>query len=164
MSNKPTKYFGKYRGEVTDNQDPLNLGRVRAKVLTIYGENDSGWALPSVPYAGPSVGFFFIPPIGAKVWIEFEAGNPDVPIWSGCFWGSGDTPKSPALPDVKIIKTASATLTLDDSPGAGSITIENTSDLKIVMDSSGIELSTSSSKIKLSPGSVSINDGALEVV
>jgi uncharacterized protein involved in type VI secretion and phage assembly len=164
MSSNPTKYFGKYRGEVTDNKDPLMLGRVRAKVPTVFGSNDSGWALPCAPYAGKNVGFFCIPPVGAKVWIEFEAGNPQVPIWAGGFWESGDTPKNPPSPDVKILKTDSATVTLDDSPGAGSVTIETTSGLKMVMDSNGIELSNSSSKIKLGASSVSINDGALEVV
>jgi uncharacterized protein involved in type VI secretion and phage assembly len=164
MSNNPTKYFGKYRGEVTDNKDPLMLGRVKAKVPAIFGGNDSGWALPCSPYAGNGVGFFFIPPVGAKVWIEFEAGNPDAPIWAGAFWGTGEPPKTPAVADVKVIKTDSATITLDDTPGAGGITIETTAGLKIVMNSSGIELSNSSSKIKLSPASVSVNDGALEVI
>ncbi len=164
MSDNAPKYFGKYRGEVTDNQDPLTLGRIRAKVPVIFGDNDSGWALPCAPYAGKNVGFFCIPPVGAKVWIEFEAGNPQVPIWTGGFWGSGDTPKTPASPDVKILKTDSATVTLDDTPGAGSVTIETTTGLKIVMDQNGVELSNSSSKIKLGPSSVSINDGALEVI
>jgi len=162
MSNNPTKYYGKYRGEVTDNKDPLNLGRIRAKVPAVFGSNDSGWALPCAPYAGKSVGFFFIPPIGAKVWMEFEGGTPENPIWAGGFWETGDTPKTPASPDVKVIKTDSSTITLDDT--AGSLTIETTSGLKIVMDSSGIELSNSSSKIKLTSSSVLVNDGALEVV
>jgi uncharacterized protein involved in type VI secretion and phage assembly len=164
MSSNPTKYYGKYRGEVTDNQDPLTLGRIRAKVPAIFGGNDSGWATPCAPYAGKGVGFFFIPPVGAKVWIEFEGGDPENPIWSGGFWETGDTPKTPASPDVKVIKTDSATITLDDTAGAGSLTIETTSGLKIVMDSTGIELSNSSSKVKLTSSSVSINDGALEVV
>jgi uncharacterized protein involved in type VI secretion and phage assembly len=164
MSNNPTKYFGKYRGEVTDNTDPLMLGRVRAKVPAIFGDNDSGWALPCAPYAGNGVGFFFIPPVGAKVWIEFEAGNPEVPIWSGGFWGTGEPPKTPAMPSIKIIKTDTATITLDDTPGAGGITIETSSGLKIVMNLSGIELNNSSAKIKLTPASVSVNDGALEVI
>ena len=90
--------------------------------------------------------------------------DPETPIWSGGYWETGDTPKTPALPDVKIIKTDTATITLDDTPGAGGITIETTSGLKIVMDSNGIELSNSSSSIKLTPASVSINGGALEVI
>jgi hypothetical protein len=158
------QYFGKYRGEVTDNQDPLMMGRIRAKVPAIYGDNDSGWALPCSPYAGKGVGFFFVPPVGAKVWIEFEAGKTDVPIWSGGFWGTGETPKAPASPDIKVIKTDTATITINDMPGTGGVTIETNSGLKIVMDATGIELSNSSAKIKLTPASVSVNDGALEVL
>ena len=164
MSRNPSSYFGKYRGQVSDNKDPLMLGRIRAKVPAVFGDNESGWALPSAPYAGNGVGFFFIPPVGANVWIEFEAGNPDTPIWAGCFWGTGEPPKTPAVADVKVIKTDSATITIDDTAGAGGVTIETSSGLKIVMDSSGIELSNSSSKIKLTSSSVSVNDGALEVV
>jgi hypothetical protein len=103
--------------------------------------------------------------VGANVWIEFEEGNPDYPIWGGCFWGDGEAPK-PAVPEVKVVKTDFATITLNDSlPGAGGIvTIETSSGLKIVMDIKGIELSNGASSVKLSSNSVSINDGALEVI
>jgi uncharacterized protein involved in type VI secretion and phage assembly len=164
MSNKPRRYFGKYRGTITDNQDPLKLGRIRAKVPVIFGDNDSGWALPCTPYAGKGVGLFCIPPTGSMVWIEFESGNPQTPIWTGCFWGNGDTPEESASPDTKILKTATTTIKLDDTSGSESILLETTSGLKIVMDKEGIELSNSSQKIKISSSGVSINDGALEVM
>ena len=57
------------------------------------GDKETAWALPSVPYAGNGVGFVFIPPIGTNVWIEFENGDPDTPIWSGSLlgkWASTD--------------------------------------------------------------------------
>jgi uncharacterized protein involved in type VI secretion and phage assembly len=163
MSTQTTKYFGKYRGPVTDNKDPLKLGRIRAKVPVIYGEYDSGWALPCTPYAGKGVGLFCIPPTGAMVWIEFEAGNPQTPIWTGCFWENGDTPEKTASPDIKILKTETNTITLKDTSGSESITIETASGLKIVMDKKGIELNNSSQKIMLSSSNVSINNGALEI-
>ena len=164
MSHESYKYFGKYRGTVTDNQDPLKLGRIKAKVPAIFGEHDSGWALPCVPYAGKGVGFFFIPPIDARVWIECEDGDPQTPIWTGGFWGDGDTPEESASPDIKILKTDTSTIKLDDTSGSESITIETASGLKIVMDKEGIELSNSSQKIKIASSGVSINDGALEVM
>ncbi len=157
-------FFGKYRGNVSSNNDPLMLGRVRAKIPAVFGDEETGWALPCVPYAGSGVGFFFIPPVDANVWIEFEGGDPDYPIWSGCFWGTSEAPATPAVPDTKIIKTDTATIKLDDTPGAGGITIETTSGLKIVMNTSGIELSNGSSSVKLTPSSVSVNNGALEVM
>lgn len=156
-------FHGKYRGVVTANKDPDRLGRIRAKVQDVLGDRESGWALPALPYAGDGVGLYLIPPIDAFVWIEFEHGDPDYPIWTGCFWGGRDRlPVSPVSPDVKVLKTGSATITLDDQPGKGSVKIE-TGNLKIVMDSQGIELSNGSQTVKLSSANVSINNGALEV-
>lgn len=158
------KFFGKYRGKVTDNTDPLMQGRIRATVPAVFGEEDSGWALPAAPYFGSGVGFFFVPPVDANVWIEFEGGDADYPIWTGGFWETGETPATPGLPSTKIIKTDTATIKLDDMPGAGGITIETTTGLKIVMDVTGIELSNGSMSVKLTPASVSVNNGALEVI
>jgi Type VI secretion system/phage-baseplate injector OB domain len=163
-SSGSSRHFGKYRGKVTDNKDPLMQGRIRAKVPVVFGNNETGWALPSAPYAGSGVGIFFIPPINANVWIEFEEGNPDIPIWSGCFWGIGEAPKMPAIPEIKVIKTDFATITMNDLAGAGGISIETTNGLKIVMSITGIELLNGAAKIKLTPAGVSINDGALEVI
>ena len=155
------EFYGKYRGIVTDNTDPNRLGRVRVRVQDVLGDQDSGWALPAAPYAGNGVGLYLIPPFDAFVWVEFEHGDPDYPIWTGCFWGGSDQlPGSPVNPDVKVLKTESATITLNDSES--SVTIE-TGNLKIVMDNQGIELSNGSQKIKLSSSSVTINDSALEV-
>jgi uncharacterized protein involved in type VI secretion and phage assembly len=165
MSNQSgPPFFGKYRGIVTDNQDPRMQGRIQARVQDIFGEHSSGWALPSSPYAGDGVGLFLIPPVDAWVWIEFEHGNPEYPIWSGCFWAQGQTPATPALPDKKILKTEVGTITLDDSRGAGGITIETRAGMKIVINSQGIEIDDGQrGKIKLSGPKVSINDTALEI-
>jgi uncharacterized protein involved in type VI secretion and phage assembly len=157
------EFYGKYRGVVTDNNDPNQRGRLRVHVQDVLGDQDSGWALPAMPYAGNGVGLYLIPPVNSFVWVEFEHGNPDYPIWTGCFWdGNDQLPGSPVSPDVKVLKTDTATVTLNDSSGQSSIQIE-TGNLKIVMDSQGIELSNGSQTIKLSSSSVSINSGALEV-
>lgn len=159
------KYYGKYRGQVTDNKDPNQIGRIKAKVPDVLGTTESGWAVPCVPYAGKNVGFQFIPPVGAKVWIEFEKGDSDHPIWSGGFWESGEMPEASADPSsVKLIKTNRATITLSDLSGAESLTIEGVSGLKIVMDANGIELINGGSRIKITATRVSVNDGALEVI
>lgn len=157
-------FLGKYRGTVSDNKDPSMIGRIRAKVPAVFGHDDTGWALPCSPYAGNRVGFFFIPPLDANVWIEFEGGNTEVPIWSGGFWGTGEPPSTPANAEIKVIATDSATITLNDMPGVGGVTIQTMSGLKIIMDATGIELSNGSAKVKLTPAVVSINDGALEVI
>jgi uncharacterized protein involved in type VI secretion and phage assembly len=164
MSDLRQQYYGKFRGIVSDNRDPLMQGRVRAKVPDVLGDEESGWALPALPYAGKNVGLLLIPPTDALVWIEFEHGDPDYPIWTGCFWAAGELPVSPAVAEKKILKTDSGTITIDDTLGAGGITIETTAGLKITMDMTGIEITNGQgATIKLSGPQVSINNGALEV-
>ncbi len=146
MSGPP--FFGKYRGVVTNNNDTeRKLGRIKAKVFDIFGDLESPWALPSVPYAGKGVGLFLMPPVGSLVWIEFEQGDPAHPVWSGCFWAAGEIPAEQAVPEMKVLKTDMGTVTLNDQPGSGGITIETNSGLKIIMDSKGIEISNGAQKI-----------------
>ena len=162
--NGDKQFYGKYRGVVTDNQDPLMLGRIRAKVHDVLSDNESGWATPCVPYAGKGVGLFLIPPKDALVWIEFEHGEPDHPIWTGCFWAQGEVPVTPAVPEKKVLKTDVGTVTLDDTDGAGGITIETTDGMKVVINSGGIEINNGqNANIKLNSNTVSINGNALEV-
>jgi uncharacterized protein involved in type VI secretion and phage assembly len=161
--NRP--FFGKFRGVVTDNRDPLFLGRVKARVQDVFGDNDSGWALPSLPYAGKGVGLFLIPPVDASVWIEFEHGDPDYPIWTGCFWSAGELPATPAVAEMKVLKTDVGTFTLNDLPAVGGITIETSAGMKIVINMQGIEINNGiGGSIKLTGPQVSINEGALEVM
>jgi len=162
-------FFGKYRGKVENNVDPLQMGRIQVSCPAVLGEGSLSWALPCAPFAGAGVGFFAVPPTGANVWVEFEAGEPDQPIWSGGFWGVGEVPALPALAEVKVWKTDCVTLTLSDLPGAGGFTVEVNPPavampLKLVFDASGIELSGGSASVKLTPVSVSVNNGALEVI
>jgi Type VI secretion system/phage-baseplate injector OB domain len=162
-------FFGKYRGTVANNVDPQQQGRIQVHVPAVLGDGRLSWAMPCVPYAGSSVGLFVVPPVGANVWVEFEAGNPDYPIWSGCFWGLGEPPAMPALPTTKVFKTDGVTLKLDDLPGAGGFTIEVmppvvATPLSLVFNASGIELKNGAASVKLSPASVSMNNGALEVI
>jgi len=159
------QFFGKFRGVVTDNRDPLMLGRIRARVQDVLGENESGWALPSLPCAGNGVGLFLVPPVDASVWIEFEHGDPDYPIWTGCFWSQGELPATPAVAEMKVLKTDLGTIIINDLPGAGGITIETTAGMKIVIDMTGIEINNGmGGSIKLNGPKVSINEGALEVL
>ena len=162
-------WFGKYSGKVENNVDPLMQGRVQVSCPAVLGDGRMAWALPCAPYGGSGVGLFAIPPVGTKVWVEFEAGDADHPIWTGCFWGPGEAPAAPALAQMKVLKTDSITLTMSDIPGAGGFTIEVNppavaTPLKLKFDSAGIELSNGAAKVALTPASVSINDGALQVI
>ena len=161
-------FYGKYRGTVANNVDPMQRGRVQVEVPAVLGDGRLSWAEPCVPYAGDQVGLFAVPPVGANVWVEFEGGDTDHPILAGCFWGQGQAPGT-GLPTTKVLKTDSITLTLEDLSGAGGLTIEVGSPaapvaMKLACTSTGIELSIGASKLLLSSSSVSINDGALEVI
>jgi uncharacterized protein involved in type VI secretion and phage assembly len=120
-------YYGKYRGKVVDPLDPNGLGMVKVTVPDVLGDV-ALWAMPCVPYAGPKVGWLFVPPKSANVWVEFEAGNPEFPIWSGGFWGSGEDSLTGAStstgPDVKVLKTDTFALTIDHSQGKNTAIFE----------------------------------------
>lgn len=164
-----TEFFGKFRGTVTDIQDPLFMNRVRAKVPDVMGDEESGWAMPCLPVAGGGMGFFALPKIGAGVWMEFEHGDPDYPIWSGCWIGSAaDAPAEVLVPPYKkiILKTESGhSIVLDDTPGIGGITLQTSGGQKIVLTATSVELTNGmGGTIKMTGPQVSINDGALEVI
>lgn len=159
-----SQFFGKYAGTVQQNFDPLGRGRLMVRVPAVFKQGNV-WALPCVPYAGPGVGFFAMPPIDAHVWVEFEGGDSRRPIWSGCFWGQGESapvPVSPLAEKKKVLKTETCTLTLDDTPVTGGVTIEM-GGATIAIDSLKIEIKRGPRSIKITTASVSINDGALEV-
>lgn len=108
------RYYGKYRGFVVDNADPENRGRLKVRVPGVLGEEVvSGWAMPCAPYGGsPDLGFFFVPEVEAGVWVEFEMGNLEYPVWVGTFWakpgGTTEVPKpadTQTPPTRKIIRT-----------------------------------------------------------
>lgn len=154
-------HYGKYRGFVHDVDDPEHQGRLRVKVPEILHDEPSGWALPAAPYAGPGVGMFAIPPAGAGVWVEFEAGDVSRPIWSGCWWASDHRPEhhdgKKALPPLKIIRSEQGlmvsldddgqVITLSDEHGDNQLTIEVQKgqvtlrgSMKVVVEAPKIEL------------------------
>lgn len=162
-------YYGKYRGKVENNLDPLQQGRIQVSVPQVLGQGTLSWAMPCAPMAGSQMGVFAIPPKGANVWVEFEAGDTNMPIWAGGFWGQGEFPTTPPVPSgmsIAFIKTKQATLTLSDLPGTGGVTIEFSPSLKIAVTATGIEITNGQgATVKLGPGpKVAINDGAIEVM
>lgn len=153
------RFYGKYRGTVTDVDD--STLRIKAKVPSVLRDQDTGWCLACVPYAGPNVGIAFIPEVGAGVWIEFEGGDVSYPIWSGCYWRTDELP-SDATPKVKAIVTANGNKILLDDDGQ-TITITDQSENTVTMSSDGITVKRGSNKVEVTDSQVSVNDDAFTV-
>ncbi len=155
------EYLGKYRGVVITNKDPLDLGRIKVTIPALPQTLDT-WAMPQLPYGGPQVGFHGIPPPSAKVWIEFERGNPSFPVWSGAFWDPKEFPEpkkvsseQPAL-EVKMWKTVSSIFYMDDTKQKGAIKLEIGSPaigtpVTMLFNSEGALLKTGQGSIKIEP-------------
>jgi uncharacterized protein involved in type VI secretion and phage assembly len=163
-----SRFFGKYRGVVVGNQDAEGRARLQVKVPEVRGDSVVDWALPASPYAGHGVGFFALPPVGANIWVEYEGGNLRYPIWSGCFWERGEIDSTDANPQVVFLKTASATLRIDDA--AGEITIE-TGSAKITLSVSEIKIeapqitnTASGATTQLTTAGFDALQGALKVI
>lgn len=141
-STQPVHFYGKNRGRVVDNNDPQQLGRLKAHVPEVLGEEDSGWALPCVPYAGDGSGLYTIPEPGTGVWIEFEAGDPSRPIWSGCWWEEGQLPADNGgergAPSLRILRSEQGLmLTFDDSSQVITVSDEGGSNLLEIQVAAG---------------------------
>lgn len=154
-----SRYWGKYRGVVTD-VDAATM-RVKASVPAVLGGISSGWAAPCVPYAGPQVGFCMLPDLGSGVWIEFEGGDVSFPIWTGCYWNTGDIP-SAAAATLKTIVTTSGSLAFDNN--ASSVTLADSAQHTAVLNASGVTLTAGAGSVAVGASGVSVNNGALEVM
>jgi uncharacterized protein involved in type VI secretion and phage assembly len=163
-----TEFLGKYRGVVSDIQDPLMTMRIKANVPDVYGEGTSGWAMPCAPFGGSQVGLFALPTVGAGVWMEFEHGDPDYPIWSGCWWGAAsEIPTqwlTPPYKKVMLVTPSGHSITVDDTPGIGGITLQTADGAKVVLSATGCQFTNGQgATIQLTGPQVSVNNGALDV-
>lgn len=172
MPTEPQRFYGKYRGTVLNNVDPMQQGRIQAVVPDVAGLVPTSWALPCLPLAGINTGLFTVPPIGAGVWIEFEKGDPDFPVWVGGFWGSAaELPAlsrtvPPAVSGITLQTTLKNGIVISDVPGpTGGILIQTTTGATISVSDVGIVISNGKGAvISLTGPTVDINAGALTVV
>jgi hypothetical protein len=158
------RFHGKYLGVVVDNDDPKGLARLRVRVPEVFGDESTGWAMPCSPYAGSGIGLAAVPPVGSLVYVEWPAGDTTrVPIWSGGAWPDGDGVQD-AGPDALVLTTpAGHKVVLRDESGSEAIEIEAASGAKLVLDKNGVQIEFGSQKLAMTQGSISLNDGALEV-
>ena len=171
MSDTP-KYYGKYRGTVVQNIDPMQMGRIQVMVPDVSNIIPSTWAMPCVPVAGRQMGTYVVPQIGASVWVEFEQGNPDHPIWVGGFWGSvAEFPAlalagMPASPNIVLQTTGQNAIVISDLPGpTGGIMLKSTTGATIIVNDTGIYIQNGKgASIEMTGPAVTINKGALQVI
>ncbi|HVO10142.1 MAG TPA: phage baseplate assembly protein V [Vicinamibacteria bacterium] len=180
------RYYGKYRATVIDNVDPMQLGRIQVLSPDVHGMVPTSWAMPCVPIAGTQSGIYCVPPIGSSVWIEFEQGDLDFPIWVGGFWGLQSDPPGlalapPAAPpgaNICLQTVQQNSILLSDSPTPpGGITIKSRSGAQITLLDTGVSVVspvpvtisaptiniTGSTAINITAPTVTINGGALVV-
>jgi hypothetical protein len=167
-----TRYIGKYRGTVVNNVDPMQIGRIQAIVPDVSNVIPTSWAMPCLPSAGINTGVFTVPQVGAGVWMEFEHGDPDRPVWVGGYWGTAaEVPVlahlvPPAVNGLTIQTTLKNGIVVSDVPGpTGGILIQTTTGAMISVSDVGIVISNGKGAIisMLGP-TVDINVGALTVV
>lgn len=168
----PNKFFGKFRGMVLNNIDPMQMGRIQVQVPDVSNLLPTSWAMPCFPFAGKQMGMWAIPQIGAGVWVEFEQGNPDYPIWSGCFYGSAaEVPAlaltaPPPLSDIVLQTALQNTLLISDMAGpTGGILLKTMTGAMISINDVGITISNGKgATIIMSGPSVTINAGAMVII
>jgi uncharacterized protein involved in type VI secretion and phage assembly len=164
-------YYGKYRGMVLNNVDPLQKGRIQVQVPDVLGLGLSSWAMPCMPMTGVQAGVYAVPPIGAGVWVEFEGGNPEAPIWTGGFWGTAAevpalalAPSLPASPNIVLQTMGQNSIVVSDVPGTGGILLKSPGGAMILVNDVGITISNGrGASIVLAGPSVTVNNGALVV-
>ena len=173
------KFFGKYRGTVLNNVDPMQIGRLLVIVPDVSNISPSSWAMPCFPVTGPQMGMWVLPQIGSGVWVEFEQGDPDYPIWSGCWYGSvAEVPAlalaaPPAVPNFVLQTQLQNTILISDLPGpAGGILLKTLTGALISISDVGITISNGKGAIitlmgptlSITAPTVDINLGALTIV
>lgn len=167
-----TPFWGKYRGTVINNLDPEMRGRIQAMVPAVSNIMLTSWAMPCLPVTGIQTGMFTVPIIGSKVWIEFENGDPDYPIWTGGFYGSAaEVPAlartaPPVVPSITLQTPLQNGITINDVPGPlGGIVIKSATGATLIVNDTGIYIQNGkgASLVMVGP-SVTVNNGALSVI
>jgi hypothetical protein len=166
------KFYGKYRGTVVNNVDPEQRARIQAMVPDVAGFALTSWALPALPIGGLQMGLFTAPVIGSGVWIEFEQGNIDYPIWTGVYWGSAaEVPALshllvPGVPGFVMQTTLQNGILVSDVPGpTGGIMLMSPTGAMILINDVGITITNGQgASIQMTGPSVVINAGALTVI
>lgn len=133
------RFYSIYRAIVIDNEDPLNLNRLLIHVPDIT--NNNVWAFPKHQPGSNGYGAKYLTPQKDEiVYVEFQTGDPQYPIWSFHGWAETQVPD-----DLKGTKVAGFItpngnkVKLDDVGNIVEIEINGNQKIKIHPD--GINLS-----------------------
>lgn len=161
----PGRYYGLYPAVVSDNQDPDSQGRVKVRMPwaadTGTAEYDV-WARLATTMAGGSRGTWFIPETGDEVLVGFGGGDPDHPYVVGALWNGQDSPPETInqTNDIKsIVSRTGITITLDDTSGAVTLSLETPGGQKVRLEDGGNRLTVADvtgNTLEMSPSGVSI--------
>ena len=115
--------------------DPDSMGRIKARVPSVCGTEETGWALPCLPFVGPDMGIFMVPEVDANVWVEFEQGDIRFPIWSGGWWSTGsDVPNGATPQQVLLAATKNAAELCGVGDDLGTIEVGKLADMIAVAE------------------------------
>lgn len=119
------RYYSSYRGFVVDNDDPDGMNRVKVVLPTIHPYDNIGeWAYPINNWGGENYGTHCLPQKGDMVWISFEHGNPDFPLWQHAGYATNEKPEEFSSPDIYGFKTPKGNLVIIDDADEGKILIK----------------------------------------
>lgn len=170
VSEQSGRFYGKFRGLVINNVDPMQRGRLQVQVPEVAQLVPISWAEACIPVGGPQYGSFAVPMVGASVWVEFEQGDPDRPIWTGVFYkNAGEVPAlarsiPPGVPGMAHVTPLQNAVVINDTPGpTGGIMLKGGL-ATITINDTGITIQNGKgASISMVGPQVIVNAGALTV-
>jgi hypothetical protein len=153
------RYFGKYRGIVDAVEEGDDLGIISVKIADVFGPDFVlEQVRPCSPFAGSKHGFVAIPEVGDGVWVEFEAGQMSLPIWTGFWWADGEIPEPKGKLVRSFITSKGHKLLLDDDANEVSLIHADGAEMKLT--DSDVTIKIGDSSIKLTSSDITLQVGA----
>jgi Type VI secretion system/phage-baseplate injector OB domain len=156
------RFFGKYRGKVKNiGKNRNDLGIITVEVPEIFPEKEIPLVKPVIPFAGKNCGFGALPKKDDVIWIEFEAGNLNKPIWTGFWWAEGEEPEAVDWDTVALVSRTGHKLILDDKMEKMSLVHSKGPEINLTAEE--ITFRIGNTKMVISDSGVKINDTLFEV-
>ena len=151
---------------VTDNNDPIQLGRVKVTFRWLSDDNETDWIRIATLYAGPDRGSLFIPEVEDEVLVAFEHGDINRPFVIGAIWNEEGKPPTPETDNtLKKIKTKCGhQVNFFDKDGQEKIEVLSKSGHQMILDdSSGGEKITIKDKTGSNSIEIDSNQNSMKI-